>query len=155
MKDVLISITGIQHAPGEPQVPGEDNTIQLVTDGSYQFGDGNCWFSYKESPLTGMEGTTTTFLVKDGLVTMVRKGSVNGEMKFQKGERHCFLYNTPFGAMTMGIRTQRLKTNLDEHGGSMDITYTVDMNEVPLGKNVFQIDVKEVPEKDKGETTDA
>ena len=136
MKDVLISITGIQHAPGEPQVPGEDNTIQLVTDGSYQFGDGNCWFSYKESPL-------------------VRKGSVNGELKFQKGERHCFLYNTPFGAMTMGIRTQRLKTNLDEHGGSMDITYTVDMNEIPLGKNVFQIDVKEVPEKDKGETTDA
>ena len=102
-----------------------------------------------------MEGTTTTFLVKDDLVTMVRKGSVNGELKFQKGERHCFLYNTPFGAMTMGIRTQRLKTNLDEHGGSMDITYTVDMNEIPLGKNVFQIDVKEVPEKDKGETTDA
>ena len=51
----------------------------------------------------------------------------------------------------MGIRTQKLKTNLGEHGGSMDITYTVDMNEVPLGKNVFQIDVKEVPESDKGE----
>ena len=33
----------------------------------------------------------------------------------------------------------------------MDITYTVDVNEVPLGKNVFQIDVKEVPEPDKGE----
>ena len=151
MKDVLISITGSQHAPGEPPVPNGENTIQLVTDGRYQFGEGNCWLSYRESPLTGMEGTTTTFWVKGDLVTMVRKGSVNGEMKFKKGERHCFLYNTPFGGMTMGIRTQQLKTSLGEHGGSMDIVYTVDMNEVPLGKNVFQIDVKEVPKADKGE----
>ena len=151
MKDVLISITGSQNPPGEPPVMNEDNTIQLVTDGRYQFGEGSCWLSYRESPLTGMEGTTTTFMVKGDGVTMVRKGAVNGELRFQKGERHCFLYNTPFGGMTMGIRTHRLKTNLGEHGGSMDIIYTVDMNEVPLGKNVFQIDVKEVPETDKGE----
>ena len=151
MKDVLISIKGSQHAPGEAPVPNEENTIQLVTDGHYQFGDNCSWFSYRESPLTGMEGTTTTFFLKNGLVTMVRKGSVNGELKFQKGERHCFLYNTPFGGMTMGIRTQRLKTDLNEHGGSMDIIYTVDMNEVPLGKNVFQIDVKEVAEAEEGE----
>ena len=134
MKDVLISITG-----------------QLVTDGRYQFGEGSCWLSYRESPLTGMEGTTTTFMVKGDGVTMVRKGAVNGELRFRKGERHCFLYNTPFGGMTMGIRTHRLKTDLGEHGGRMDIIYTVDMNEVPLGRNVFQIDVKEVPEWDKGE----
>ena len=151
MKDVLISITGSQHAPGDPPVMNEDNTIQLVTDGRYQFGEGSCWLSYRESPLTGMEGTTTTFMVKGDGVTMVRKGAVTGELRFQKGERQCFLYNTPFGGMTMGIRTHRLKTNLGEHGGSMDIIYTVDMNEVPLGKNVFQIDVKEVPETDKGE----
>ena len=61
MKDVLISITGSQHAPGEPPVKNEDNTIQLVTDGQYQFGDESCWLSYRESPLTGMDGTTTTF----------------------------------------------------------------------------------------------
>ncbi len=155
MKDVLISITGSQHAPGEPPVKNEDNTIQLVTDGQYQFGDESCWLSYRESPLTGMDGTTTTFLVKRDQVTMVRRGSVNTEMKFKKGAHHCFLYETPFGAMTMGIRTQRLKTQLGEHGGRMDIIYTVDMNEIPLGKNVFQIDVTEVPEEEKGETTDA
>ena len=151
MKDVLISITGSQHAPGEYPVTDEENSIQLVTDGSYQYGDEGCLLSYQESPLTGMEGTTTTFLVHPDRVTMVRRGSVNGELRFQKGQRHCFLYETPFGAMTMGIRTQRLKTALGEHGGSMDIIYTVDMNEVPLGKNVFQIDVREVPGPDKGE----
>ncbi len=151
MKDVLISITGSQHPPGEYPVTDEENSIQLVTGGRYQDTDTSCLLSYQESPLTGMEGTTTTFMVRDGLVTMVRRGSVNGEMLFQKGRRHCFLYEAPFGAMTMGIRTQRLKTALGEHGGSMDITYTVDMNEVPLGKNVFQIDVREVPESDKGE----
>ena len=101
MKDVLISITGSQHSPGEAPVLNEDNTIQLVTDGRYQFGEGSCWLSYKESPLTGMEGTTTTFFLKGDLVTMVRKGSVNGEMKFKKGERLTplfFPFITPHGA---------------------------------------------------------
>ena len=151
MKDVLVSITGSQHAPWLPPVVTDSNSIQLVTGGSYQYGGGNCQLSYQESPLTGMEGTTTTFLVRDDNVTMVRKGAYNAELCFRPGERHCFLYNTPFGSMTMGIRTQRLKTALGEHGGSMDITYTVDMNNIPLGKNFFQIDVKEVPDADKGE----
>ena len=46
MKDVLISITGSQHAPGEPTVMNEDNTIQLVTDGQYQFGNGSIGKDY-------------------------------------------------------------------------------------------------------------
>lgn len=35
MKDVIISITGTQDAP-----QGEDNTIELVTEGKYCFKDG-------------------------------------------------------------------------------------------------------------------
>ena len=56
MKDVIISITGTQDAP-----QGEDNTIELVTEGKYCFKDGRGKLTYMESELTGMAGTKTSF----------------------------------------------------------------------------------------------
>ena len=152
MKDVLISIRGTQH-PHHPE-PGADNSpvsVELVTGGSYEYCGEGSWFTYEESELTGMEGTLTTFKLEDGLVTLTREGAVNTQMLFQKGRRHVFLYDTPFGAMTMGVDTQRLTTRADEHGGRMDIIYAVDIDNVPLGKNTFRIDWKEVAEKTEGE----
>ena len=152
MKDVLISIRGTQH-PNHPE-PGADNSpvsVELVTGGSYEYCGEGSWFTYEESELTGMEGTQTTFKLEDGLVTLTREGAVNTQMLFQKGRRHVFLYDTPFGAMTMGVDTQRLTADLDEHGGRMDIIYAVDIDSVPLGKNTFRIDWKEIAEHTEGE----
>ena len=147
MKDVVISIRGTQRSfqPGE-EAQGPES-VELVTDGHYEYGRDASWFTYQESEITGMEGTVTTFRVVDGLVTLTREGAVNSQMLFQKGRKHVFLYDTPFGAMTMGVDTQQLRTETDEHGGQLDIVYSVDVDNVLLGKNTFRIDWKEVGEK--------
>lgn len=144
MKDVIISIRGTQRSyrPGEEEEKPE--SVELVTDGRYEYGMDASWFTYLESEITGMEGTVTTFRVEPGLVTLTREGSVNSQMLFQKGRKHVFLYDTPFGAMTMGVDTQQLRTETGEHGGRLDIVYSVDMDNVPLGRNTFRIDWKEV-----------
>jgi uncharacterized beta-barrel protein YwiB (DUF1934 family) len=77
-------------------------------------------------------------------VTLTREGAVTSQMLFQKGRKNVFLYDTPMGAMTMGVDTHHLRTVTDEHGGKLDIIYSVDVDNVPLGKNVFRIDWKEV-----------
>ena len=147
MKDVIISIRGTQRSfqPGEEDRRPE--SVELVTDGRYEYGRDASWFTYRESEITGMEGTVTTFKVEDGLVTLTREGAVNSQMLFQKGRKHVFLYDTPFGAMTMGVDTQQLRTETDEHGGKLDIVYSVDVDNVLLGRNIFRIDWKEVGEK--------
>ncbi len=147
MKDVIISIRGTQRSyrPGEEGEKPE--SVELVTDGSYEYGMDASWFTYLESEITGMEGTVTTFRVEPGLVTLTREGSVNSQMLFQKGRKHVFLYDTPFGAMTMGVDTQQLRTETGEHGGRLDIVYSVDVDNVPLGRNTFRIDWKEVEGK--------
>ena len=144
MKDVIISIRGTQRSyrPGEEEEKPE--SVELVTDGRYEYGMDASWFTYLESEITGMEGTVTTFRVEDGMVTLTREGSVNSQMLFQKGRKHVFLYDTPFGAMTMGVDTQQLRTETGEHGGRLDIVYSVDGDNVPLGRNTFRIDWKEV-----------
>ena len=95
MKDVIISIRGTQHSyqPGEESEGPE--SVELVTDGRYEYGRESSYFTYRESELTGMEGTVTTFRMEDGLVTLTREGAVNSQMLFQKGRKHVFLYDTP------------------------------------------------------------
>lgn len=138
MKDVIISITGTQ------TVDSGDDVIELVTDGKYCYSENESLIIYNESSLTGMEGTKTTFKIEKDVVTLTREGAVNSQMLFQKGRKHFFIYDTPYGATTMGVDTRKLHTNMGEHGGKMDIVYSVDVDNLILGKNMFSINVKEV-----------
>lgn len=137
MKNVIISIVGTQS-----QEDGLES-IELVTDGQYSFSDGSSVLSYMESEITGMDGTKTTFEVGKDLVTMIREGSINSQMTFEKGKKHFFLYETPYGAATLGVDTQRLKTVFGENGGDMELEYALDIDNMRLGINAFKIHVKE------------
>jgi len=57
MKDVVIKIVGTQNFGTKDQ-----DTIELVTDGSYFYNDGKGEIHYQETELTGMEGTETSLL---------------------------------------------------------------------------------------------
>ncbi len=138
MKRVLISIEGRQQNPD-----GEDSRIEFVTDGLFHFENGEGGFSYMESELTGMEGTKTSFTVSPLGVVMTREGSLNSRMIFEQGKKHNFLYETPFGATTMGVNTKSVMVDLDENGGDMEIDYVVDFQHSVVGHNLFKINVRE------------
>ena len=72
-------------------------------------------------------------------------------MVFQEGQKHFFLYETPFGAATMGINTNRVQCALNEHGGYMQIDYTIDMENSVVGRNRFHIFVKETEKSHIGD----
>jgi uncharacterized beta-barrel protein YwiB (DUF1934 family) len=137
MKDVIISIIGTQSMEEGPE------SIELVTDGQYSFNNEKSVLTYMESELTGMDGTKTTFEVGKDLITMIREGTVNSQMIFEKGKKHVFLYETPFGAATLGVDTHRIKSGFGEHGGDMELEYAVDVDNMRLGTNAFKIHVKE------------
>jgi uncharacterized beta-barrel protein YwiB (DUF1934 family) len=138
MKDVIISITGIQHGEG-----GQKNTIELVTDGEYSFSNGESAFSYMESELTGLEGTRTSFIVGPMGVIMNREGNMNTRMVFEEGKKHHFLYDTPYGSATMGVNTHKITAQMGEHGGEMEIDYVIDFENAVVGRNKFIINVRE------------
>ena len=119
-----------------------DNTIQLVTDGRYQFGEGSCWLSYRESPLTGMEGTTTTFAVNKDHVVLTRTGAIQSQMIFEKGKKNVGLYDLGFGALTIGVKARRLENRLGPEGGHLEISYGIEIEDVAQGLNSFIIDVR-------------
>lgn len=136
MNKVMISITGKQ------ENEGENETVELLTEGEYEYSEELSRFIYQESSLTGMEGTTTTFSVVPGEITLTREGTVTSQMLFRKGEKHFFLYDTPYGACTMGISTHRLKAELNAAGGHLEISYTLDIDNVKISRNEFIIEIR-------------
>lgn len=137
-KDVIISIVGTQTFSDN-----DKDVIELVTDGKYLHKNGETYFSYMESELTGLAGTKTTFSVKPDAVTMSRVGTLNTTMIFEPGKKHYFLYDTPYGAATMGVSTRSVRHSLGEHGGDMEIEYLIDLEHTTIGKNNFRINVRE------------
>ena len=140
-KSVIISIKGKQSYENV-----EDETIELVTEGLLaKEGDGAYTLSYQESELTGLEGTLTTFQIEDGRITLMRHGEVNSQMVFEEGRRHLSMYNTPYGALAVGIKTHSMDCRMDDHGGSIEINYAIEIEHAVAGQNLFQIQVREKP----------
>lgn len=137
-KDVLIAIKGMQELDGLPNEGDE-----LVTPGTYSLEGDVARFSYMESELTGMEGTKTTFEVRPSNVVLRREGTVNTEMVFEQGKKHFFMYETPFGAFTMGVSTNSIRSKMNDNGGDLEIRCIVDMENSIISRNVFRISVSE------------
>ena len=137
MKDVIISVTGVQQGVNGP------DAMELVTAGQYGQDEKETLLTWQESELTGLEGTLTTFQIERDRVTLLRVGEVNSQMVFQEGRRHLSMYNTPYGAMAIGVNTRHLLAELTDQGGDIEIDYAIEVDHAIAGRNIFQIKVKE------------
>ena len=139
-KDVWISISNRQHAGQEG-----DNTLLFDTAGSYDVDEnGAVILRYRESALTGMEGTWTKVKVSPGEVIVDRNGLISGRLTFREGERDSFPYETPYGQLMMGVKTRRISNRLTDAGGEVEIDYLTDLAHAYEIRNQFRISVKEM-----------
>ena len=134
---VLLSIRGEQYFDDI-----DPDATELMTEGTMVLTEDGMVLSYEETELTGMEGTTTTFEVKGPQVILTRTGTVNSQMVFEEGRQHTSLYETPFGELTVDIQTSRLRHNLTDRGGVMEIKYSIAVEHTVTGRNCFKIRVK-------------
>ena len=138
---MIISIQGKQSFEDS----GEE-TIELVTEGRLdEDGQAGYTLSYQESELTGLEGTTTVVQVDGGRVTLLREGNINSQMVFEEGERHLSMYETPYGSLSVGILTRRMRSTLGETGGDLEIDYAIEIDHLVAGQNLFRMNVKKDP----------
>ena len=142
MRDnVIISIKGKQLY--EEASPEE---MELVTAGTLKMDEaGGCTVSYQETELTGLEGTTTRLHIQKGKVTLLREGSINSQMVFEEGRRHLSMYETPYGALSIGVNTRRMRSTVGEAGGDLEIDYAIEIDNLVAGQNLFRMNVKKQP----------
>lgn len=135
--NAVITITGMM---GISQ-PDAD-TVELVTDGIYCRTENGYQVRYLESEITGLMGTATTVDINPGEVVVERKGVLNSKMVFRTGEKVSFLYDTRFGAATLGVDTRKICAEFDDCGGEMSIDYVVDMEHTVVSRNKLNMSVK-------------
>ena len=88
--------------------------------------------------MTGMEGTTTTFRLREGRIALVRTGAVEMDLEFTPGGASESLYDIG----EVRVATRKLELDLGWDGGAFDLDYAVDVENEPLGTISYHIEVK-------------
>ena len=139
-QEVLITIRGTQTYAGE-----KPETVELMTRGTMSGRNGKFAISYEETELTGVPGTTTTFLILNpARVVLSREGSIRSRMVFEEGIKHEALYDLGFGSLLIQICARKIAVQLSDTGGSLRIDYTVDIEQTTSSRNAYEILVEPV-----------
>ena len=135
--EVLLTIDGVQRFQNEAP-----ETTKLVTDGTLRTENGAVLLSYAESELTGMSGTQTTFRIEPERVTLTRTGAVQSVMVFALGEEDRSLYDVGVGALMITVRTERISSNIDENGGTLEVAYAISIEDDTAGTIQYRVEAR-------------
>ena len=140
MKDVVITIKGSQN------VDGQNDVVEITTVGKMNTIGSKTYLKYDDHTSSDNEAISCLIKIdpKDESVVMQRSGAFNSRMYIKKGQRHTCHYETVGGILTMGIFGETVKGNINENGGDLFMSYTIDINSGMLSRNSVEIKVKEV-----------
>lgn len=134
---VMLTIRGVQHYDDQ-----EPDTIELLTEGELSPTEDGWRISYQETELTGLVGTTTTFDVHPDLVILERNGALQSRMVFEKDKRYDSLYQVDVGAFMIGVTARRIRWNITEKGGYLDVFYKIDIEGSAQGTVHYHVEAK-------------
>ena len=136
-KSVMLSVRGMQRYPEQ-----DPEVIELVTEGTMEpYKDG--WkLKYEESDLTGLAGVTTTFFVQPSVVTLTRTGPLTSTMEFREGVPHESLYQMEFGALMLTVCANKVRYDITENGGTIDLLYSIEIENTAAGQIEYHLDIQ-------------
>ncbi len=122
-KNVLVCISGL---PGADTADG----IEMMVPGEYHFRSGTHYISYDEATDEDGKETDTHCLLKitPDRVEVVKRGNVTTKLIFEPEVQNVAMYNTQFGAITLGTRVKSLKLSSEAHCFRTELVYDLDMN---------------------------
>lgn len=162
-KSIRIKLTSLREASndsffneilgGEPMDELEDEIleeepegpIEMFSEGELYITDERVIIAYDESELTGMEGSHTQVRFERNmpeLVTMMRHGTVNTILVFEKGKRHICTYQTEYMPFEICVNTKEVINTLLENG-RIDLDYIVEIRGAQAERTQFTIEIFE------------
>jgi len=141
-KKYTITVNGRQTSPD-----GEPDTFELITEGRYSNRAGVARISYEDSDFTGVAGAETLFVVEPDKITLRRGSWFGANMVFDEREKQPFLYATPYGDLPLSVKTELIERELTSKGGRVRIDYALDVDDVLLSRNSFDISIEQENQK--------
>lgn len=134
-KRAIISVSSKQKSD-------ENDVIEVVTPGDFYEKDGSYYAVYKETEISGMEGTTTTLKISNDKFSIIRIGSTSAKMEFDKKAKSVSMYNTPYGTLELKIETKSLSVDVGEKGGDIQVNYNLSVSGQTPHNTQLKINIK-------------
>lgn len=132
-KKAIISVSSKQ---------SNEEPIEIVTPGSFYKKNDFYYAVYKETELSGMEGTTTTLKMKQDKFSLIRMGSTSTKMDFDENRKNVSMYKTPYGTIELEIKTNNLNVNVNKEGGDILINYGIGTAGQALKNTELKVKIK-------------
>ncbi|MDF2592714.1 MAG: hypothetical protein K0S75_2180, partial [Clostridia bacterium] len=118
---------------------GEKNEIEFFVEGTYAVKNDSLYITYKESEISGMEGTTTTLKITDHSLSIIRFGTYNSKLDFKHNEETITNYQTPYGNIPIIINTRLLEIDMKQgEKSTIHLKYTLNTEgEEPINNEVI------------------
>ena len=129
---------------GTQTVDGDSDSLEVITSGDYRVENGKVIITYPEYDENDPNiHNDATVILDGGILSIERRGESSSRLLLEKGKRHQCLYETPMGAMFIGIFTDNIKSNVTDTGCEIKASYQLDFNNSAVSRNEFVITVKE------------
>lgn len=124
------------------QIPKNDDSIEVLTPGSFNKEKNFYSAIYDETEISGMAGTTTRLEIYPERISLIREGTTSAIMEFEKDKRYLSIYNTPYGILELQIMTKELNVKVDDNGGEVFINYNMSIGGQKVQKTELRISIR-------------
>ena len=123
-KEVQITVNSLQVST----IDGERQEICEQYWGKYIESANKEYLLYEEQPEDNKHSVKTMIKMGLGEIAIVKRGAINTEMVFKAGVRKLANYETPYGGMTIGIRTENLSVMQNGNSTKIEINYKLEID---------------------------
>ncbi len=140
-KKYIITLTASQ------EVDGQRDELTFTAPGQYYTENGVLIVKYKEyseeSRTEDDYSLNTLKVYSDTRVSILRESEHTTRLFLEKDKHHHCHYNTPMGDLMFNVLCTKIHNNLDENGGTLEVSYALDLNGQTMSRNGFLLRVKE------------
>jgi uncharacterized beta-barrel protein YwiB (DUF1934 family) len=117
--DIILNVRG-SHVED-----GEEDSLELLTEGLLTRQDDTYVIEYDESEMSGMENTRTRVILEGDKVWLQRTGATESRFEFNRSQRYEAVYETPYGPLQMSIMPTRVRSDITDSGGRIGLEYVI------------------------------
>lgn len=122
-KEVMISIRGLQFMEDE-----SEDDIETVQQGEYYLRGGSHYLVFDEYLEGFHEPVKNVLRFQEKELSLIKRGLLNVQMNFEQGKKNLTRYQTPYGAIMIGLDTGRVECFEKEHELKLEVDYTLEAN---------------------------
>jgi len=133
----------IVHIQDNHRSEDDSYSSELTTTGRLDCSGADYLLRYTETDEEFQECTTTLEVRGDRQIIMTREGPYSTQMILEKNRRHSIIYETPYGAVQLGVFAKDIHSEMNGSGGKLRLRYAIDYSSGQRSMNELTLTVRE------------